>query len=65
MVTTGIIEKLRLKHRLRTVQTLEENLGRNVVRSVMNDVHLNQEELQVRAIFILRYQYLTKRLVTG
>lgn len=47
MITTGLIEQLRLKHRLRTVQNLEENLGKNVVRSVMNDVHLNQEELQV------------------
>lgn len=47
MLTTGLIEKLRLKHRLRTVQHLEENLGKNVVRSVINDVYLNQEELQV------------------
>ncbi|KAK7576494.1 hypothetical protein V9T40_012780 [Parthenolecanium corni] len=58
MLTTGLIEKLRLKHRLRTVQHLEENLGKNVVRSVINDVYLNQEELQGLLDFV-RQEILT------
>ncbi|KAK7576504.1 hypothetical protein V9T40_012790 [Parthenolecanium corni] len=58
MLTTGLIEQLRLKHRLRTVQHLEENLGKNVVRSVINDVYLNQEELQGLLDFV-RQEILT------
>ena len=46
-LTPGVIERLRLKHRLRVVQQLEDGVGRNVVRSVIGDGYFSQDELQV------------------
>lgn len=46
-LTPGVIERLRLKHRLRVVQQLEDGVGRNVVRSVIGDGFFSQDELQV------------------
>jgi len=46
-LTPGVIERLRLKHRLRVVQQLEDGVGRNVVRSVVGDGYFSQDELQV------------------
>ncbi|XP_013413337.1 TBC1 domain family member 9 isoform X1 [Lingula anatina] len=40
------IEKLRLKHRLKVVQNIEDNTMKNVLRSVANDTLLQGEELQ-------------------
>lgn len=45
-ITAGEIERLRLSQRLRVVQSLEDGLGRNVVRSIVNDGFFNQEDLQ-------------------
>lgn len=46
-LTLGDIEQLRTRHRLRTVQTLEDSLDRNVIRSIIVDGYFKQEELQV------------------
>lgn len=46
-LTTGCIERLRSKHRLHTVQSLEDGLGRNVIRSVSSDSYFIHDELQV------------------
>lgn len=46
-LTPGDIERLRAKHRLHTVQSMEEGLGKNIIRSVINDGHFKQEELEV------------------
>ena len=46
-LTIGRIERLRLKHRLRVVQTLEDGIEKNVIRSVVADKYMNMEELQV------------------
>ncbi|XP_050504861.1 TBC1 domain family member 9 isoform X1 [Diabrotica virgifera virgifera] len=45
-ITTGQIERLRLKHRLRVVQELEDNSEKNVLRCVSADGYFTQEELQ-------------------
>ena len=45
-VTNETIEKLRLKHRLRVVQSLEDILMKNTLRTVGHDCTLNQEDLQ-------------------
>ncbi|XP_057668681.1 TBC1 domain family member 9 isoform X2 [Diorhabda carinulata] len=45
-LTTGQIERLRLKHRLRVVQELEDNCERNILRCVSADGFFTQEELQ-------------------
>ncbi|CAG9864874.1 unnamed protein product [Phyllotreta striolata] len=45
-LTTGQIERLRLKHRLKVVQELEDTCERNVLRCVINDGYFTQEELQ-------------------
>jgi hypothetical protein len=47
-LTCGVIERLRLKYRLRVVQQLEDGVGRNVVRSVTGDGYFSQDDLQVR-----------------
>lgn len=49
-LTIGWIERLRLKHRLRVVQSLEDGIEKNVIRSVIVDKYMNQEELQVNYI---------------
>jgi hypothetical protein len=48
-LTPGLIERLRLKYRLRVVQQLEDGVDRNVVRSVVGDGYFSQDELQVRS----------------
>nr|XP_023016263.1 TBC1 domain family member 9 [Leptinotarsa decemlineata]XP_023016265.1 TBC1 domain family member 9 [Leptinotarsa decemlineata] len=45
-ITTGQIERLRLKHRLRVVQDLEDTCERNVLRCVSVDGFFTTEELQ-------------------
>ncbi|KAF2879783.1 hypothetical protein ILUMI_26388 [Ignelater luminosus] len=45
-LTTGEIERLRLKHRLRVVQELEDNSERNVIRSVISDNFFSAQEVQ-------------------
>ncbi|XP_076653939.1 TBC1 domain family member 8/9 isoform X1 [Halictus rubicundus] len=45
-LTTGGIERLRLKHRLRVVQSLEDGIEKNVLRSVIVDKYMTMEELQ-------------------
>ncbi|XP_034948646.1 TBC1 domain family member 9 [Chelonus insularis] len=45
-LTIGKIERLRLKHRLRVVQNLEEGIEKNVIRSVVTDKYMTTEELQ-------------------
>lgn len=46
-ISTGVIEKLRLKHRLKVVQDLEANFENNAIRSVAADGYLTSQELQV------------------
>ncbi|XP_015435801.1 PREDICTED: TBC1 domain family member 9 [Dufourea novaeangliae] len=45
-LTIGGIERLRLKHRLRVVQSLEDGIEKNVIRSVIVDKYMSMEELQ-------------------
>ncbi|XP_003698790.1 TBC1 domain family member 9 [Apis florea] len=45
-LTIGGIERLRLKHRLRVVQSLEDGIEKNVIRSVIVDKYMTMEELQ-------------------
>ncbi|XP_050310363.1 TBC1 domain family member 9 isoform X2 [Anthonomus grandis grandis] len=45
-LTTGQIERLRLKHRLKVVQELEDTCERNVLRCVTSDGYFTKEELQ-------------------
>ncbi|KAL7305876.1 hypothetical protein TKK_0001884 [Trichogramma kaykai] len=40
------IERLRLKHRLRVVQSLEEGIEKNVIRSIVNEKWMTAEELR-------------------
>ena len=60
-LTPGVIERLRLKHRLKVVQQLEDGVGRNVVRSVEGDKYFSRDELQVTCcrcvtvIFLLKF----------
>ncbi|XP_017882346.1 TBC1 domain family member 9 [Ceratina calcarata] len=46
LLTIGGIERLRLKHRLRVVQSLEDGIEKNVIRSVIVDKYMTMEELQ-------------------
>lgn len=53
-LTTGQIERLRLKHRLKVVQDLEDTSERNVIRCVIGDGYFTQQELQVGTrIFVM------------
>ncbi|KAJ8963531.1 hypothetical protein NQ317_015802 [Molorchus minor] len=45
-LTTGQIERLRLKHRLKVVKELEDTCERNVLRCVTGDGYFVQQELQ-------------------
>lgn len=58
-MTIGGIERLRLKHRLRVVQSLEDGIEKNVIRSVIVDKYMTMEELQVLYIFKKIYIYKT------
>ncbi|XP_054270034.1 TBC1 domain family member 9 isoform X2 [Macrosteles quadrilineatus] len=51
-LTTGEIEQLRIKHRLRVVQSLEDGLSRNIMRSIVADGYFRQEELMELLQFI-------------
>lgn len=44
---------MRLKHRLKVVQELEDNSERNTIRSVIADGYFTQQELQVNTITTL------------
>ena len=44
-ITAGGIERLRVKHRLRVVQNLEDGLGRNIVRSIQADGFFSPDHL--------------------
>lgn len=46
-LTIGGIERLRLKHRLRVVQNLEEGIEKNIIKSISNEKLMTAEELQV------------------
>ncbi|XP_012275102.1 TBC1 domain family member 9 [Orussus abietinus] len=45
-LTIGGIERLRLKHRLRVVQSLEEGIEKSIIRHVVTDKYMTAEELQ-------------------
>ncbi|KAF5307076.1 hypothetical protein FQR65_LT07135 [Abscondita terminalis] len=63
-LTTGQIERQRLKHRLRVVQELEDNSERNVIRSVINDNFFSAQEIQ-DILSVVREELLSqKRQVT-
>lgn len=57
-LTLGKIERLRIKHRLRVVQRLEDGVERNVIKSVLNDKYMHLDELQVVIYFINNSFYL-------
>ena len=64
-MTTASIERLRLKNRISVVQSLEDNIAKNVIRSIMavDVVKTNIPEADVVAFFAivkeeqLRQQY--------
>lgn len=45
--TNGDIDKLRLKHRLKVVQNLEDNQMRSTIKNVAKDCKLDVDELEV------------------
>ncbi|XP_023332469.1 TBC1 domain family member 9 [Eurytemora carolleeae] len=51
VITNQDIEKLRLKHRLKVVQNLEDGQMKNVIRSVANFTHFSQDAL--KSLFVL------------
>ncbi|XP_014214911.1 TBC1 domain family member 9 isoform X2 [Copidosoma floridanum] len=59
-LTTGGIERLRLKHRLRVVQSLEEGIEKNVIRSVINEKLMTEKELQ-ELINLIREELMSQR----
>ncbi|KAJ8679994.1 hypothetical protein QAD02_015781 [Eretmocerus hayati] len=63
-LTEGGIERLRLKHRLRVVQSLEEGIEKNVIRSVINEKLMTAEELQ-ELINLIREELLSQRKPEG
>ncbi|KAL2731408.1 TBC1 domain family member 9-like isoform X2 [Vespula squamosa] len=59
-LTIGGIERLRLKHRLRVVQSLEEGIEKNVIRSVIVDKYMTMEELQ-ELLALVREELMSQR----
>ncbi|KAF4520019.1 hypothetical protein B566_EDAN007167 [Ephemera danica] len=59
-LTANSIERMRLRHRLRVVQGMEDSVGRNVVRSVLADGYFTQEELQ-DLLSLLREEQMSQR----
>ncbi|KAG8310404.1 TBC1 domain member 8B [Homalodisca vitripennis] len=51
-LTAGELERLRIKHRLKVVQSLEDGLSRNIMRSIVTDGYFKQEELMELLQFI-------------
>lgn len=62
-LTTRSIERLRLKHRLRVVQTLEDSIERNAIRSVVNDGYFTPDDLQ-NLIGLVREEQISQRRPT-
>ncbi|XP_063922284.1 TBC1 domain family member 9 [Zophobas morio] len=59
-LTTGQIERLRLKHRLKVVQDLEDTSERNVIRCVIGDGYFTQQELQ-ELLSLVREEILSQK----
>ncbi|KMQ95815.1 tbc1 domain family member 9 [Lasius niger] len=59
-LTIGWIERLRLKHRLRVVQSLEDGIEKNVIRSVIVDKYMKIEELQ-ELLSLVREELMSQR----
>ncbi|XP_063983611.1 TBC1 domain family member 9B isoform X2 [Diachasmimorpha longicaudata] len=59
-LTIGRIERLRLKHRLRVVQHLEEGIEKNVIRSVIVDKYMTADELQ-ELLSLVREELMSQR----
>ncbi|XP_074093659.1 TBC1 domain family member 8/9 isoform X2 [Cotesia typhae] len=59
-LSIGRIERLRLKHRLRVVQHLEEGIEKNVIRSVVVDKFMTSEELQ-ELLSLVREELMSQR----
>ncbi|KAG7166769.1 TBC1 domain family member 9-like, partial [Homarus americanus] len=57
-VTNVAIERLRVKHRLRVVQTLEDTVMRNTLRTVGADCILSEEDLKELVIYVRGEQIL-------
>lgn len=62
-LTTGQIERLRLKHRLRVVQQLEDGIERNALRSIASDGYFTTEDLQ-NLIALVREEQISQRRPT-
>lgn len=50
-ITNAAIERLRIKHRLRVVQVLEDTVMRNTLRTVGPDCMLSDDDLKVCLTF--------------
>lgn len=59
-LTIGGIERLRLKHRLKVVQSLEDGIEKNVIRSVIGDKYMTLEELQ-ELLSLVREELMSQR----
>lgn len=57
-ITNVAIERLRVKHRLRVVQTLEDTVMRNTLRTVGPDCILSEEDLKELVIYVQGEQIL-------
>ncbi|XP_045619389.2 TBC1 domain family member 9 isoform X2 [Procambarus clarkii] len=57
-ITNVAIERLRVKHRLRVVQTLEDTVMRNTLRTVGPDCILSEEDLKELVIYVRGEQIL-------
>jgi hypothetical protein len=61
-VTSTTIENLRVMHRLKVVQSLEDGNEKNIVRSLVSDNYFSSDELMV-CIFSKKYQNYAMYLV--